>query len=1077
MSTANISAIPVMAASDGAIARRFLWKEYRVLRGLWISVVVLALLVDFAFGLLTTPQYNFATLYFGTALAAAVLFAVGAAATSFSVEHEEETYGFLSGLPTAWWPVFIGKLAVAFVSAVALASFLALVGFFIGGHGAPEPRDTLNVLGILGVAIVEALAWGTLFSLLLKRPLNAVAATFVAGTTATQLAVNLCSENASASVDPKSYIAAIPLRLAIAGVVLALAALKARYWLVIGTKRTVGDFASAALIPSIWSRGVAWFRLRRSALVSGARWPMFARLLWQTWRESSIRLVIPIVVAFSLSAVTALFVGLLREDEAVMALGATTFFAPALFGALAFAADQRRKSYRFLAEHAGRPRYVWLARHVVWMSPVVATIIAVFLFLTSVFVYSVRVRYGNLLGILDVDPNLGAWGRSPPLFEFYEGVLTIALVAGLAWWGSLTAYAVGQVWSMLLRSEIMAVFTSLVCAIVLAAWVAVLYLWQLSGWLFLLPLFSGLMLATWLRAPAWITERRSWRAWLPAAAAIGLSLTMVGFLLPIVRLAQLPAIEASTAMKNELDWYRAGDTPEARETAAMYLKAAEVRGSWQSSKLLERWREPQYFFAVGGDPGDEAPGETKNGGAANEEHFGIDISEIPAKERDAFQAEARQLAKLIHEDSERALKLIIAASQRPTCRFDFDMAQARSYPGWSWNRQIDRHSIPGYEQVDSLFDFVQHYGLFDEMQGPIDAETKLLHLLTALRMSLHVRSGQPSPIYVDQLSRERQILEQMGSWAFRDDMTEELLREAMDKLKEYDTSPDIPAEAIVADHLLVQKVLIGDAFPLALSEDPKYRFALSERATFRSVYLAYLANRLAWERERGVRALGLITLQNIFNAGNATRVLNEQSTQGPGASQGRESIRPTWGGWRPDWLLQQPAAATSYLTRYEYLARTQGYNLPRAMIDAEVYRRATHLRVALALYRREHKAYPTSLGQLVPDYLEVEPVDPYNGQPFQYMPAGLSLALVITNEGVITRIPPDTPMFWSVGAGNVHLRKETSYVSTGDAAEPGAEEGTEPGVEPPVVTGESFALRSDDPGLWNEPPFIFQLPN
>ena len=34
----------------------------------------------------------------------------------------------------------------------------------------------------------------------------------------------------------------------------------------------------------------------------------------------------------------------------------------------------------------------------------------------------------------------------------------------------------------------------------LAAWVAVLFVWQLAGWTFLLPLFAGLMLATWLRA-------------------------------------------------------------------------------------------------------------------------------------------------------------------------------------------------------------------------------------------------------------------------------------------------------------------------------------------------------------------------------------------------------------------------------------------------------------------------------------------------------------------------------------------------------------------------------------------------
>src|SRR5262245_52727191 len=169
------------------MVRRFVWKEYRVLRGLWLSVAVMGLLVDWAFRVLTPPQYDFAVEYFGTALAAAVLYAVGAAATTFSVEHEEETYSFLSGIPTAWWPVFLAKLSVTAVSAVSMAGVLTIAGIVIGGRGMPEGRDALDMIAIFGVGIIEALAWGTLFSLFMKRPLNAVAATFLVGTTVTQL--------------------------------------------------------------------------------------------------------------------------------------------------------------------------------------------------------------------------------------------------------------------------------------------------------------------------------------------------------------------------------------------------------------------------------------------------------------------------------------------------------------------------------------------------------------------------------------------------------------------------------------------------------------------------------------------------------------------------------------------------------------------------------------------------------------------------------------------------------------------------------------------------------------------------
>src|SRR5262245_37578792 len=121
-------------AHPRAIVGRFVWKEYRVLRGLWLSVGVIGLLVDWAIKVFIPPPFDFATVFFDVAFAAAVLYAVGAAATTFSVEHEEETYGFLSGLPTAWLPVFLGKLAFAAVSAAALAGLLAIGGYVIAGY-------------------------------------------------------------------------------------------------------------------------------------------------------------------------------------------------------------------------------------------------------------------------------------------------------------------------------------------------------------------------------------------------------------------------------------------------------------------------------------------------------------------------------------------------------------------------------------------------------------------------------------------------------------------------------------------------------------------------------------------------------------------------------------------------------------------------------------------------------------------------------------------------------------------------------------------------------------------------------
>src|SRR3990172_9009193 len=165
----------MQSATISPIASRFVWKEYRTLRGLWLAVLVLGVLVQwtsyaFHFG---PTIIDWATIFFSMGVAAAALYAVGVAATTFVMEHEEETYGYIACLPTRWLPVFAGKLLFAAASAIALAAALSLIGWVLCGFDTPGGRDAPRALGIFGFAIVEALAWGTFFSLLLRQPLLA----------------------------------------------------------------------------------------------------------------------------------------------------------------------------------------------------------------------------------------------------------------------------------------------------------------------------------------------------------------------------------------------------------------------------------------------------------------------------------------------------------------------------------------------------------------------------------------------------------------------------------------------------------------------------------------------------------------------------------------------------------------------------------------------------------------------------------------------------------------------------------------------------------------------------------------
>lgn len=120
-------------ATLSPIATRFAWKEYRTLRGFWLAALVIAGLLQAVTIALAPQSSDPVTTVFGIALAAAALYAVGVAATTFSMEHEEETYGYLTSLPTRWWPLFAGKCSFAVTSSLLLALALMMSGYLLAG--------------------------------------------------------------------------------------------------------------------------------------------------------------------------------------------------------------------------------------------------------------------------------------------------------------------------------------------------------------------------------------------------------------------------------------------------------------------------------------------------------------------------------------------------------------------------------------------------------------------------------------------------------------------------------------------------------------------------------------------------------------------------------------------------------------------------------------------------------------------------------------------------------------------------------------------------------------------------------
>jgi hypothetical protein len=173
------------------------------------------------------------------------------------------------------------------------------------------------------------------------------------------------------------------------------------------------------------------------------------------------------------------------------------------------------------------------------------------------------------------------------------------------------------------------------------------------------------------------------------------------------------------------------------------------------------------------------------------------------------------------------------------------------------------------------------------------------------------------------------------------------------------------------------------------------------------------------------------------------------------------------------WELEEPAAATSYLTSLEYKARVAISDLCSAYCDNQVCRRAALLQVGLALYRLDHKKYPPHLADLVPQYLTQLPLDPYSNRPFIYQPDGLDHPLQWRHsvEGVHQgeRTEPHTPFFWSVGPGDIRLT-----LSNSTKYEPADE--NPPEQERQQKTEPVYGFRTDDSWWWADRVLVFLLP-
>lgn len=1000
----------MIAAIASPPLKRFLWKEYRMLRGLWLAVLVLGLLVDWLLSALLSQPADFPTVRFCVALAAATLYAAGAAAVLFSVEHEEQTYDFLRGLPATWRPLFAGKLLIATISAVALAVVLAILGFLPGRFQLPSTLDLQYAASVLGVAIFEAVAWGTLCSLIFKRPLAAAMATLVVGSLVTSTAVDAMNTAALPLSDPAAYATAIPLRLAIVITVLGLSVAVARRWLGVGIfvpRTSTRD--STKYLTRVRARigarrtnyAIRFHRTRRFATI--------LRLIWQTWRESWKFLVLPVTLAAACLAIGlsgGWVRGIAKQTDIFFPVAACSLIcclaaSPALLGALTFTADQRRGGVRFLAEHAASPRFVWLSRQIVWLGMLVlltaVVIIAAAMLITN-FVHANLREYQQMHD--DFGPSI--YDAREIRNDIATGVYAGTTAMTFACCGALAAYAIGQFCSMLLKSEIVSAFTSLVLAVVLIAWVLILVAWGLSSWMFVLPLAIAFLSATWLRAPYWVVGRNSWRTWVLPASAITGTIAVFAIMLPQIRLNQVRSVPSPLRVRTspmttptESALFTKQHDKEAAATAEMYVKAANLLTAPIALSPLESWAKPEFAY--------DGPNSEST----------IDEKKIPADQLSQFHTAEQKLLDLQSKQRAAALKLALEASQRPTCQFKFPLSLSQDALRYAYNITLRLEPSQTYEALNRLL---------QSLISTPTVDSPLEQILAALRMNRHMAMNQPAAIVVRQLRSERQILAEIAKTMAAKDRTNAERRTAIEKLQAFYQRNPVLDQTFVAELYAIRDVINGKEPPLILASKP----------IANDSYFAFTANELPWERERALLALDLITDQNRQNALDLKNALAQTAERNGGAQVLRAWYRPIW---QPAmWLTQQPAAATSYLVSMEYQLRVPVNELFLEYCHTITVERATLLQIALAMYRADHKEYPPTLEALVPDYLKDLSLDPCNGQPFQYRPTGFDNKLLWDAATAGVGVPAHTALLWSAGPDNLQIRERVT-TNTNDAAE------------------------------------------
>lgn len=571
--------------------RVLLWKEYRALRGFFFGLLAIScVLPPIATGQVVVP---FGSGNFLLPIVMAAFFALGALASAFAGELEDQTVDFLHHLSANPRMVALAKLLVCSIAVGLFASILMLVAFIAAGRGLFDRLDEISWWGSI-VFVVELSAWSMFFSLKSRRTLNAV---LLAGVVAIGFAFiisRVCAPLYSAGVFSrpgevawfqKLLFAVQPLEREPISFGLFSSSLTIRIFLavlllaydVVASFKWMNSGAADRSATDAWWKTAAGVKRQKPPVWRGKR--EFQRLLWQEFHQAGNTRWL--LLASAVVAAVAGFLLRMSDNFAVFSV----MFMTTTCGACAFQGESTDTRSRFLADRGIAPRKLWAAKETVWLG--MATVLQLIAFAATVFLFLLRgaalLRGGNLQFDLPSDQT-ESWLAWPALY----------LLA------SLVGFGCGQFASVIFARPIPAIALGLFMSGAVNAIGGLVLGITMSPTVLscmLIPLGVALFSATYCRSQGWLLERDGKREWFKLGLPVVAAATLMAGMLAAYRVAEVPAPPRrlaftpehgsmslvhgkKTGLKTEV--YVSGDDKASLETAREIVEI--YRGIWRNDK-------------------------------------------------------------------------------------------------------------------------------------------------------------------------------------------------------------------------------------------------------------------------------------------------------------------------------------------------------------------------------------------------------------------------------------------------------------------------------------------------------------